>query len=78
MAFPDGNRYPGWQGDLLAGGLRAQVIERLRIGPDGIAEREVVMKDLGRVRDVKSGPDGYIYVILESTGSKLVRLLPIE
>jgi aldose sugar dehydrogenase len=78
MAFPNGNRYPGWQGDLLAGGLRAQVIERLRIGPDGIAEREVVMKDLGRVRDVKSGPDGYIYVILESSGSKLVRLLPIE
>lgn len=76
MAFVDGQRYPGWKEDLLVGGLRAQVIERLRLGPDGVAEREVIMKNLGRVRDIKTGPDGYIYIILEGNGSKLVRLLP--
>lgn len=79
MAFIDGDRYPGWKGDLLVGGLRAQVIERLRISADGgIAESEVIMKDLGRVRDIKSGPDGLIYVILEGDGSKLVRLRPVD
>lgn len=76
MAFVDGQRYPGWKEDLLVGGLRAQVIERLSLGPDGVAEREVIMKNLGRVRDIKTGPDGYIYIILEGKGSKLVRLLP--
>ncbi|WFB34363.1 PQQ-dependent sugar dehydrogenase [Kiritimatiellota bacterium B12222] len=78
MAFVDGEHYPGWAGDLLVGGLKAQVIERLRIGQHGIVEREVIMKDQGRIRDIKSSPDGMIYVILESTGSQLVRLVPVS
>ncbi|MDF3127853.1 PQQ-dependent sugar dehydrogenase [Kiritimatiellaeota bacterium B1221] len=76
MTFADGDVYPGWQGDILAGGLKAQVIERLRIGPEGLAEREVILKDQGRVRDIKTAPDGSIYVILESTGSRLVKIVP--
>lgn len=76
MAFADSAIYPGWQGDLLVGGLKAQLIERLRITPEGIVEREVILKDQGRVRDIKTGPDGFLYVILEGKGSRLVRLVP--
>lgn len=76
MAFVDGRVYPEWSGDLLVGGLRAQVIERLRLQGNQVVEREVVLKDQGRIRDIKTSPDGFIYVILEGNGSRLVRLLP--
>ncbi|MEX2605997.1 MAG: PQQ-dependent sugar dehydrogenase [Kiritimatiellia bacterium] len=77
MAFADPDTYPGWGTDILAGGLRAQVLERLRINAeDQVAEREVILKDLGRVRDVKTGPNGFLYVILEGNGSRLIRLVP--
>jgi len=76
MAFVNGAIYPGWKGDILAGGLKSQVIERLRVGETGIEEREVLLKDQGRVRDIKTGNDGYLYVILDGDGSKVIRLLP--
>lgn len=76
MAFVDGGRYPGWKGDLLVGGLKAQVVERLRLGEQGVEEREVLVKNQGRVRDIKSAPDGFLYLILEGAGSRLIRLVP--
>jgi glucose/arabinose dehydrogenase len=78
MAFADASTYPGWANDILVGGLRAQVLERLRVNPeDGVMEREVILQGLGRVRDVKTGPDGHLYIILEGRGSRLIRLIPV-
>ncbi|MDA3873809.1 MAG: PQQ-dependent sugar dehydrogenase, partial [Kiritimatiellae bacterium] len=78
MAFADADTYPAWKQDVLVGGLRAQVLERLRIdGENTVVEREVILKDKGRVRDVKTGLDGHLYLILEDNGSALVRLLPV-
>lgn len=78
MAFSHADSYPGWEQDIFAGGLRGQVLERLRIDAENkVAEREVILKDMGRIRDVKTGPDGYLYVILEGDGSSLIRLLPV-
>ena len=76
MAFVDGETYPEWEGDLLVGGLRAKVIERLRLQNGQVTEQEVILKNAGRVRDIKTSPDGEIYVILEGKGSRLVRLVP--
>ncbi|MGA0369529.1 MAG: PQQ-dependent sugar dehydrogenase, partial [Kiritimatiellia bacterium] len=76
MAFADVAVYPGWEGDLILGGLRAEVLERLRLKYGKVEEREIILKDQGRVRDVKTGPDGLLYVILEANGSRLVRLVP--
>lgn len=76
MAFVTGPLFPEWEGDLLVGGLRSEVVERLRLGEDGVAEREVVLQGQGRVRDVRCGPDGHIYLILEGGGSRIVRLSP--
>jgi glucose/arabinose dehydrogenase len=78
MSFVNGEVYPEWEGDLLVGGLRAQVIERLRIRDGKIAEQEIILKDQGRVRDIKTAPDGTLYVILEGNGSRLVRLIPVR
>jgi glucose/arabinose dehydrogenase len=78
MAFLDSELFPGWKGDLFVGGLRAEVIERLRIGPDGLTEREVVLQGQGRVRDVRAGPDRRLYALLEGNGSRIVRLNPVS
>jgi glucose/arabinose dehydrogenase len=77
MAFVQGGRYPDWQGDLMVGGLRSEVLERIRLKDHAVEEREVVLQGLGRVRDVKQAPDGILYLILESKGSRLVRLIPV-
>jgi len=76
MAFVRGDAFPNWSGDLLAGGLRSEVIERLRLGENGLLEREVVFQNHGRVRDVRTGPDGMVYVLVERGGGKLLRLRP--
>ena len=77
MAFADGSRYPEWEGDLLVGGLVGQVVERLRIEEGRISEREIILKNHGRVRDIKTAPDGTVYVILEQKSqSRLVRMVP--
>jgi len=77
MSVADGRIYPGWKGDLLIGGLRSQVLERIRIEDGELKEREVVLQGAGRVRDVKTAPNGTVYLILENNGSRLVRLIPV-
>ena len=77
MAFVRGGLFPEWEGDLLVGGLRSEVVERLRVGPEGLEAREVILQGQGRVRDIRSGPEGALYLILEGRGSRLVRLHPL-
>jgi len=78
MAFVSGDRFTAWKGDLLVGGLRAEVVERIRLGADDLEQREVILQGQGRVRDVRCGPDGLLYLILEGRGSRLVRLTPVD
>ncbi|SIR10949.1 PQQ-dependent sugar dehydrogenase [Pontibacter lucknowensis] len=75
MAFVTGNRYKGWEGDLLTGSLRFQFLSKLKMDGDKIISEEKLLKNIGRVRDVKMGPDGYIYVAVESPGT-IYRVVP--
>jgi aldose sugar dehydrogenase len=70
-----GKAFPRWKGDLLAGGLSGQNVDRLRIKDDQIVEREELIFNLGRVRDVAVGPDGFVYVVLNGP-DKVIRLVP--
>ncbi len=74
---PDGEAFPAWKGDLVAGGLAGQTVERLRIDGESAAEREELIHGMGRVRDVVTGPDGSIYVVLNQP-DHVIRLLPAE
>jgi len=78
MSFVRGNAFPNWEGDLLVGGLRSEVIERVRLGEAGFLEREVIFQNHGRVRDIRTGPDGLIYVLVERGGGRLLRLTPAQ
>ncbi|MFA9479204.1 PQQ-dependent sugar dehydrogenase [Phycisphaerales bacterium AB-hyl4] len=77
LALGHGEAFPEWQGDLFAGGLAGQVVERLRVRDGEIVERERILERMGRVRDVITAPDGSIYVALNDP-HHVVRLAPAE
>lgn len=75
LAFYDGEAFPEWRYDFFAGGLRGG-LHRLRLRDGKVVEDEVVLDpSVGRVRDVRCGPDGFIYVVLNSP-DMIVRLVP--
>lgn len=76
LCVVDAAKFPQWKGDLLAGGLAGQCVDRVRI-KDGKVEQERVFEGMGRVRDVVNGPDGAIYIVLNGP-DRVVRLVPAE
>jgi aldose sugar dehydrogenase len=75
-----GDAFPGWKGDLVAGGLSGQNVDRFKLSSGEsprVLEREELVHGLGRVRDVVCGPDGSIYVVLNDP-DKVVRLVPAK
>ena len=74
MAFITSDNYKGMKGDLLVGSLKFQYLERLVLEGTKVVKREILIPDLGRVRDVKEGPDGLIYVAIEGKG--IYKLIP--
>ena len=70
-----GAGFPNWKGDLLAGGLVGQNLDRIRTDGDKLVEREELIHGLGRIRDVSVGPDGNVYIALNQP-DKIIRLTP--
>lgn len=75
LDFYTGDAFPEWKNDLLVGGLAQQEVRRLRIVDKKVVSQEIILKNIGRVRDVATGPDGNIYVILNGP-DRLVRMVP--
>jgi aldose sugar dehydrogenase len=77
LAFYQGDAFPQWQGDLFTGGLSGQLLARLELdGDQVVAEERLLEGMLGRIRDVREGPDGYLYLLTDDADGKLVRLEP--
>jgi glucose/arabinose dehydrogenase len=77
MAFYTGDKFPQWKGDLFIGALRDQTLVRLRLEGEKVLKEERLLKGvLGRIRDVRSGPDGLIYVLTDESRGVLARLEP--
>ena len=68
MAFSNSNVYKKWKGDLFVGSLKFKYLERLVIKRGKVVKREKILNDIGRVRNVKEGPDGYLYIGVEGKG----------
>jgi glucose/arabinose dehydrogenase len=78
MAFYTGDRFPRWRGDLFVGALRDQMLVRLKLdGEKVIAEERMLKGALGRIRDVRNGPDGLIYLLTDDPRGVLARLEPV-
>ena len=77
MAFYTGDLFPGWKGDLFIGGLKNGELVRVDIENGKPGDDERLLTDLGeRIRDVRQGPDGALYVLTDSSDGKLLRLSP--
>jgi glucose/arabinose dehydrogenase len=77
MAFYDGERFPAWRGHLFVGALRDQMLVRLELDGDRVVREERMLRDvLGRIRDVRNGPDGFLYLLTDAPSGMLVRLEP--
>ncbi|MBI2512340.1 MAG: PQQ-dependent sugar dehydrogenase [Opitutae bacterium] len=75
--FYTGDAFPRWKGNLLVTALAQQELRRVVIEGGKVTHQEILLKDLGRVRDVQTGPDGAIYVALNQP-DRIVRLVPAK
>jgi glucose/arabinose dehydrogenase len=76
MAIYTGKRFPQWTGDAFVGGLRSQDIRRIDLDADGAVIGESALRIGERVRDVRQGPDGLLYVLTDEARGRLLRLEP--
>ncbi|MBN8455117.1 PQQ-dependent sugar dehydrogenase [Accumulibacter sp.] len=78
MAFYTGERFPHWRGNLFVGALRDQMLLRLQLDGARVVHQEPLLKNtIGRIRDVRGGPDGFIYVLTDSPRGVVARLEPL-
>jgi len=73
-----GDRFPGWKGSIFAGGLVGEQVARLTLEGGEVINEETIAQRMGRVRDVRQGPDGYIYLVIEGRGGVLTPILRLE
>src|SRR6266513_1609677 len=77
MAFYTGERFPRWRGDLFVGALRDEMLVRLKLDGEKVVREERLLKGvLGRIRDVRGGPDGCLYLLTDEDHGVLARLEP--
>ncbi|HRK38627.1 MAG TPA: PQQ-dependent sugar dehydrogenase [Burkholderiaceae bacterium] len=78
MAFVTSQRYgPGWQGNLVVGSLKFTHLARLELDGTRVVREHKLLADRGqRIRDVRQGPDGLLYVLTDSSNGELLRLVP--
>jgi len=74
MTFVSSDIYPDWKGDLLVGSLVFQYLELVKLKDNKVIERQKIATDIGRLRDVMQGPDGYIYMAVEGKG--ILKIIP--
>ncbi len=75
MDFMSSNFYGNWQNDLFVGSLKFRYLHRLKMNGNQVIGQEELLDDIGRVRDVHMGNDGYLYILVEGPG-RLIRLVP--
>lgn len=79
LALVTSDKFPNWKGNLLAGGLTSQRIRRLLIVDNTVFhDEELLLRDVGRIRDVREGPDGNIYVLTDEDPGALYMIEPTE
>lgn len=79
MAFYEGDAFPKWRDNLFVGSLKDQMLVRLELDGEKVVKEERMLNDsVGRVRDVRSGPDGFLYLLTDDSDGALLRLEPVH
>ncbi|MFO7729158.1 MAG: PQQ-dependent sugar dehydrogenase [Spirochaetia bacterium] len=77
MSFYKGDLFPEWQGDLFVGALAGQHLRRVELKGNRVVNQEVLLQGrIGRIRDVKVGPKGYLWLLTDEGNASLYRLKP--
>lgn len=75
MTFYSGSRFPQWHGNLFIGSLKFKLLVRLELdGEKVVNEEHLLVGAFGRIRDVREGPDGFLYLLTDERDGKLIRL----
>jgi glucose/arabinose dehydrogenase len=79
MAFYSGELFPGWKGSLINGALKFQLLSRLTLKGDTVVREERLLQDLReRIRDVRQGPDGALYLLTDNRAGRILRVAPVK
>jgi glucose/arabinose dehydrogenase len=77
MAFYTGNLFPAWKGNLFIGALKAELLVRLTVDGEKITGEERLLHNLGeRIRDVRNGPDGALYLLTDNAAGRILKITP--
>ncbi len=79
MAFYTGDKFPAWRGSILVGALKSKLVSRLETNGNKVTGEERMLQNLGeRIRDVRQGPDGLVYLLTDSQQGRILRMKPAE
>jgi glucose/arabinose dehydrogenase len=81
LMFYTGDRFPQWKGNLFVGGMAGQQLSRLTLSGQRITNEEELVQQMGRIRDIRQGPDGLIYLVTDDRDGKptpVLRLEPVD
>jgi glucose/arabinose dehydrogenase len=79
MAFYTGDKFPAWRGSVLVGALAGELLARLEIDGERVVKEERLLRALGeRIRDVRQGPDGFVYLLTDAARGRILRLKPAD
>lgn len=79
LAFYTGDRFPGWKSSAFVGALAGQMLVRLELDGEKVVHEERMLKELrSRIRDVRQGPDGLVYLLTDESDGRILRLRPPE
>lgn len=79
MAFYTADAFPNWRGNLFSGALALNHLNRLELDGEKVVKEERLLGDLkARIRDVRQGPDGFLYILTDARDGKLLRLVPAK
>lgn len=77
MAFYTGDLFPRWRGSLFTGALAGQFLVRLQLNGNAVTSEERILQNLNeRIRDVRQGPDGALWLLTDSSSGRLLRITP--
>jgi glucose/arabinose dehydrogenase len=77
MAFYTGDKFPAWRGSILVGALAGKLVSRLETNGNRVTGEERMLQQLGeRIRDVRQGPDGFVYLLTDSRSGRILRMKP--
>jgi aldose sugar dehydrogenase len=78
MMIYDGSAFPEWRGDIFVGGLAGEQLARVEVDMGVSMLEETLLRGIGRVRDVRQGPDGFIYLAIDDRANGLTPIVRLE